>query len=126
MAVAAVQIHGAKCLVALGIGVSLQSRDRFEVCTDVSVVLVLVLVLVLVMTEVRCAGLLLVSAVGRHGRPAKLERQQGKQDEGEETAHGQESSGYRVGAGCRKATGLWPFTTWRHGREPHCGSSHGG
>jgi hypothetical protein len=67
-----------------------------------------------------------VPAVRRHGRPAELERQKGKQNDGEEPAHGQESSGYRVDLGSGKATGLWGFTTARRGRARHFGSSCGG
>jgi hypothetical protein len=35
-----------------------------------------------------------VLAIRRHRRPAELERKQGEQDDCEEAAHGQESSGY--------------------------------
>jgi hypothetical protein len=67
-----------------------------------------------------------VPAIRGHGRPAELERQQREQDDGEEAAHGQESSGYRVCLGSAKATRLWGFTTSRRGRARRCGSSHGG
>jgi hypothetical protein len=67
-----------------------------------------------------------VLAIRRHRRPAELERKQGEQDDGEEAMHGQESSGYRVEADIDKATGLWGFTTSKHGCARRCGSSHGG
>lgn len=116
----AVQVHGAGCLVALGIRGRIQIGNRLGVAAGVRVVLVLVV------TEVRCAGLLLVPAVRRHGRPAELERKQGKQDDGEDSAHGQESSGYRVDLVAPKATGLWGFTTARRGYARRFGSSRGG
>jgi hypothetical protein len=84
--VTAVQVHGAGCLVARGLCSRTQVRNWLGVADDVRVVLVLVV------TEVRCAGLLLVPAIRRHGRPAELERQKGEQDDGEEATHGQESS----------------------------------
>jgi hypothetical protein len=67
-----------------------------------------------------------VSAVRRHGRPAELERQEGEQDDGEDSTHGRESSGYRVFGGEGKASTPWGFTTSRHGRVRRCGSSGGG
>ena len=60
-------------------------------------------VLVVVVTQVPRSSLGLVSAIGRHGRPAELERQQREQDDGEEATHGQESSGYRVCLGTTQA-----------------------
>lgn len=96
----AVQVHGTGCLVAPGIRGRIQIGNRLGVADGVR------MVLVLVVTEVRCAGLLLVPAVRRHGRPAELERQKGEQDDGEDSTHGQESSGYRVGLVASKATGL--------------------
>lgn len=116
----AVQVHGAGCLVARGICIHIQIGNRLGVAARVSVVLVLVV------TEVCSAGLLLVPAVRRHGRPTELERQKGKQDDGEDSAHGQESSGYRVGLVASKATGLWGFTTSRRGHARRCGSCGGG
>ena len=117
----AVQVHGAGCLVASGIrGRIHQIGNRLGVADGVRVVLVLV------MAEVRCAGLFLVPAIRRHGRPAELERQKGKQDDGEDSTHGQESSGYRVGLVASKATGLWGFTTSRRGHARRCGSCRGG
>ncbi len=117
---AAVQVHGTGCLVARGICSRTQVRNRLRTADGVGVVLVLVV------TEVRCAGLLLVPTVRRHGRPAELERQKGEQDDGENSTHGQESSGYRVGLVESKATGLWGFTTSRRGHARRCGSLHGG
>jgi hypothetical protein len=64
-------------------------------------------------------------AVRRHGRPAELERQKGEQDDGKNSAHRQDSSGYRVFCAGGKATGPWGFTTSRHGCVRRCGSSHG-
>lgn len=120
MTVTAVQVHGTGCLVARGVRGPVQIGNRLGVAAVVSVMLVLVV------TEVRCAGLLLVPAVRRHGCPAELERQKGEQDDGEDSTHGQESSGYRVGLVASKATGLWGFTTSRRGRARRCGSLHGG
>lgn len=77
----AVQVHGAGCLFARGICSRNQVRNRLGVADGVRVVLVLVV------TEVRCAGLLLVPAIRRHGRPAELERQKGEQDYGENSTH---------------------------------------
>jgi hypothetical protein len=51
-------------------------------------------VLVLVVTEVRCACLFLVPAIRRHRCPTELEREQSKQNDGEKSTHGAESSGY--------------------------------
>lgn len=120
MTVTAVQVHGAGSLVARGIRGRIQRGKRIGVAAGVRVVLVLVV------TEVRRTGLLLMPAVRGHGRPAELERQQCKQDDGKETAHGQESSGYRVGLDSARATGLWGFTTARRGRARRCGSCGGG
>jgi len=117
VAVSAVQVHGARGLVALGIRVG----HGLHVGTGVSVVLVLVLVV----TEVS-GTLSLVLAIRRHCRPAELERKHGEQDDGEEAAHSQESSGYRVCHGTGKATAVWGFTTSMRGCARRCGSSHGG
>lgn len=120
---AAVKIHGAERFVTVGIGgrIRLRSRiNRLGIACGVGVVLVLVV------TDVPGAGLRLVLAVRRHGRPAELERHQGEQDDGEETIHGRESSGCCVRSDVNKATGLWGFTTSMRARAPHCGSSHGG
>lgn len=116
----AVQVHGAGCLVARGICSRTQVRNRLGVADGVRVVLVLVV------TEVRRAGLLLVPAVRRHGCPAELERQKGEQDDGENSTHRQESSGYRVGLVAPKATGLWGFTTSRRAHARRFGSCGGG
>jgi hypothetical protein len=67
-----------------------------------------------------------VSAIRSYGRPSELKRQKGKQNNGEDSTHGQESSGYRVGLVASKATGLWGFTTARRGHARRCGSLHGG
>ena len=64
----------------------------------------MVLVLVLVVTEVLQPRLGLVPTVRRHRRPAELERQEGEQDDVDETRHWQESSGYRVFLGAHKAS----------------------
>ena len=101
----AVQVHGTGCLVARGVYGRIHISNRLGISAGGSVVLVLV------MTEVRCAGLLLVPAIRRYRRPAELERQEGKQDDGKDSTHRQESSGYRLGLGSAKATGLWGFTT---------------
>lgn len=69
--------------------------------------------LALVMTEVCGAGLVLVLAVRRYGRPAELERQHGKQDDGEEATHGKSLAAMGVGVGCDKAGELWGLTTSR-------------
>ncbi|MDP2004414.1 MAG: hypothetical protein Q8K45_01950 [Rubrivivax sp.] len=112
---AAVEIHCARSLVALGILVGL----RLRMGASVSVVLVLVV------TEV--SGTLdLVLAIRRHCRPTELERKQGEQNDGEKATHGQEFSGYRVVANMGKATVLWGFTTSMRGYARRCGSSHGG
>jgi hypothetical protein len=50
-----------------------------------------------------------VPAVRRHGRPAELERQKGEQEDDEDSTHGQESSGYRVGRGAAKSSAPWGF-----------------
>lgn len=83
-------------------------------------------VLMFMVTKVFYLGLGLVPAVRRHGRPAELQRQQGEQEDGEEPAHGRESSGCRVQLVTTKATDLWGFTTSRRGCVPRFGSSHGG
>ena len=86
----------------------------------------LVRVPVLVVAQVLGVLTGFVPAIRRHGRPAELERQKGEQDDGENSTHGQESSGYRVGLVESKATGLWGFTTSRRGHARRCGSLHGG
>jgi hypothetical protein len=64
----------------------------------------IIVVLVLVVAEM--SGTLgLVPAIRRHRRPAELERKHDEQDDGEEAAHGQESSGYKLVADEGKATG---------------------
>ena len=108
----AVQVHRARGLVAWSVRVG----RRFGIRAGVSVVLVLVV------TEVSDA-LGLVLAVRGHRSPAELERQHDEQDDGKEAAHGQESSGYRVGLGSAEATGLWGLTTSMRGPSPRCGSS---
>ena len=86
----AIQVHGAGRFAVTGICVCIQIRVQPGTVAGVSVVLVVV------MTEVFDPGLSLVPTVRRHRRPAELERQQGEQDDGEETAHKRESSRYRV------------------------------
>ena len=86
----AIQVHGAGRFAVTGICVCIQIRVQPGTVAGVSVVLVVV------MTEVFDPGLSLVPTVRRHRRPAELERQQGEQDDGEETAHRRESSRYRV------------------------------
>ena len=120
MTVTAVQVHGAGCLVAAGVGFDL------GICRDSGMGVGAGLVLVLVVTQVPRSSVGLVSAVGCHGRPAELERQQHEQDDGEEATHGQESSGYRVCPGKTQPTRLWGFTTLRRGCARRFGSSHGG
>ena len=86
----AIQVHGAGRFAVTGICVCIQIRVQPGTVAGVSVVLVVV------MTEVFNPGLSLVPTVRRHRRPAELERQQGEQDDGEETTHRRESSRYRV------------------------------
>jgi hypothetical protein len=127
MAVSAVQIHGARRLVALNIRGRIRNRpridnpigNRFGTTAGSSVVLVVVV------TQVPGGGLGLVSAIRGHRRPAELERQQSEQDDGEKAAHGRESSGYRVGPGTTRVARLWGITTSKRGRVRRCGSSHG-
>lgn len=95
----AVQIRGAGRFAALATSARVQIRDRFSMAAGVSVVLVLMV------TEVLGTDLFFVSAVGRHGRPAGLERKQDKQEDGEEAMHVKESSGYHVGPIANEATG---------------------
>ena len=86
MAVTAVEIHGARSLVALGRRID--SRKGIDsIDTGVAVMRVVMV------AEVSGAGLRLVLAVRGHGRPAELERQQGEKDDGEQATHGGESSG---------------------------------
>jgi hypothetical protein len=84
------------------------------------------MVLVLVVPEVLDCGLGFVTAIRSYCRPSELKRQKGKQGDGEDSTHGQESSGYSVGLVASKATGLWGFTTARRGRARRCGSCGGG
>ena len=86
----AIQVHGTGRFAVTGICVCIQIRVQPGTVAGVS------LVLVVVMTEVFDPGLSLVPTVRRHRRPAELERQQGEQDDREETAHKRESSRYRV------------------------------
>jgi hypothetical protein len=37
-----------------------------------------------------------VAAIRCHGRPTELKRQKGEKDDGEEVAHGRQSSGYML------------------------------
>lgn len=54
----------------------------------------LMLMLMFVVTKVSDSSLLcIMSAVRRHSRPAELERQQYKQNDGEEAVHSRKSSG---------------------------------
>ena len=100
----AVQIHGAGrfavCAVC-AICVCIQIRVQPGTVAGVSVVLMVVV------TEVFDPGLSLVPTIRRHRRPAELKRQQGEQDDGEETTHGRESSGYRVCLGITGPTEAW-------------------
>ena len=120
----AVQVHAAGRLAVVGIRVCIRGRNRVGIqpnSVDGAIV-----VLVVVVTEVFDSGLSLMPTVRRHRRPAELDRQKGEQDDGEDSTHGRESSGYRVGLAASKATGLWGFTIGRHGCARRCGSSHGG
>ena len=81
---------------------------------------------VLVMSEMLCIGHRLERAIARHRSPAELEREQGKQKDGEDATHGKESSGYKVGAWMGPVSGSWGFTTSRRGHARHCGSSRAG
>ena len=83
MAVTAVEIHGARSLVALG--------WRINSCRGIDTGVAVMRVVMV--AEVSGASLRLVLAVRRHGRPAELERQQGEKDDGEQATHGGESSG---------------------------------
>ncbi|MBN9203735.1 hypothetical protein [Methylibium petroleiphilum] len=82
MALAAVQVCGTGGLVARSIRGRIQIGNRLRVSAGVSVVLVLV------MTEVRCPGLIFVSAIRRHRCPAELERQKSEHEDGEDATHG--------------------------------------
>lgn len=120
----AVQVHGAGRLAVVGIRVCIRGRNRVGIqpnSVDGAIV-----VLVVVVTEVFDSGLSLMPTVRRHRRPAELDRQKGEQDDGEDSTHGRESSGYRVFRGEGKASTPWGFTTSRHGRVRRCGSSGGG
>ncbi len=121
---AAVQVHGAGRFAITGIRVHIRGGGWIGV--QPGPVAGVSMVLVVVVTEMLGPGLGLVPAIRRHGRPAELERQEGEQDDGEDSTHGQESSGYRVGLGATMATGLWGFTTSRHECVQRCGSSGGG
>lgn len=68
-------------------------------------------VLVVVVTEVLDCGLGFVSAIRGYRRPSELERQKGKQNDGEESTHGLESSGYRFSSRTRgeRAVGFHHF-----------------
>ena len=116
----AVQVHGAERFAVTGIRVHIGDGGWIGVQPGSVAGVCMVLV-----TEVLDAGLGLMPAVRRHGRPAELERQKGEQDDGKNSAHRQESSGYRVFCAGGKATGPWGFTTSRHGCVRRCGSSHG-
>jgi len=96
--VTAVRVHGAGRFAVCAICVCIQVRVQPGAVAGVSVVLVVVV------TEVFDHGLGLVPTIRRHRRPAELERQEGKQDDGEEAAHGRESSGYRVCLGITGST----------------------
>ncbi len=116
----AVQVHGAGRLAVIGI------RGRNRVGIQTNSVAGAIAVLVVVVTEVFDPSLSLMPTVRRHRRPAELDRQKGEQDDGEDSTHGRESSGYRVFRGEGKASTPWGFTTSRHGRVRRCGSSGGG
>jgi len=62
-------------------------------CVHAHVGGMLMLMLMFVVTKVSDSSLCIMSAVRRHGRPVELERQQCKQEDGEETVHGRKSSG---------------------------------
>ena len=101
----AIQIDGAGRFAVTDIGVRVEIRVQPDSVAGVNVVLVLVV------TEVLHPDLGLVPAVRRHRRPAELKRQEGKQDDGEKTVHGCESSGYRVYLGTTEVieAGVSPF-----------------
>jgi hypothetical protein len=77
---AAVEIHGAERFAVTGVG------GQVWICVREGMVAGTSLVLVLVMTEVLC-GLALVPTIRRHRRPAELKRQEGEQEDGENSAH---------------------------------------
>lgn len=82
---AAIEIHGAKSLVGRGFGARIQ----------VGVGIGVMLVFVRVVAEMAAASLRFMRAVRRHRRPAELKRQQRKQKDGKEAAHGRESSHHK-------------------------------
>ncbi len=83
----AVQVHGAGNLFPRAAFGRIQIGNRLGVAGGV------VMVLVREMPDVRGAGLLLMPAIRRHGRPTELERQEGKKDDDEKATHGRQSSG---------------------------------
>jgi hypothetical protein len=95
VAVAAIDLQGARGLVVRG----RQIDKRLGIDSGIGVLRMRV------MTEMPSAGRRFMPAVRRHGRPAELERQQGEQDDGEEAAHRQESSGCRVCTAIDQAAG---------------------
>jgi hypothetical protein len=65
-------------------GSAVFSRSAACIAADVTVVPVLVV------ADMICTGAVLMGAIGRHGRPAELERQESEKDDGEKAMHGHE------------------------------------
>lgn len=95
VAVTAIDIQGARRVVPRGLRID----KRCDIDRGIGVLRVSVV------TKMSGGGLRFMPAVRRHGRPAKLERQQGEQDDGEAAAHRQVSSGNRVCSAINKAAG---------------------
>lgn len=61
---------------------------RHQIGTRFDIVYCISVMLVVVVTDVPRVRLRLVAAIRRHGRRSELERQKGKQDNGEKMMHG--------------------------------------
>ncbi len=108
--VPAIQVRGARGLIALGIGVGHRVGHGIDARTDIS------LMLVLVVTDMCSVGPGLVRAIRCHRRPAEVEWKQCKQEDGKDSAHGQESSCYRVFVEVNETTRSCGFTSSTHER----------
>lgn len=94
MALTTVQIDGAWCFVGLKFSGGFRIRKRLAIA--IAIALSRRVMVVLMMTEVPGHNSTLMPAVRRHCRPAELERQQNKKEDGKEAGHCNKSNGHRV------------------------------
>ena len=106
MALTTVQIDGAWRFVGLKFSGGFRIRKRLAIA--IAIALSRRVMVVLMMTEVPGHNFTLMPAVRCHCRPAELERQQNKKEDGKEAGHCNKSNGHRVFLGPTQLTRSLP------------------